>query len=67
MGGNESVVRRNPNVGWGERIGCTKEPEWKMGGIGAFVRRKKSEELEGTERMYGAGRRKLYRLSENTL
>ena len=57
-----------------ERSICTKETERRMGGNGAFVRRKKSGEWAEAELLYegnGAfvwcGLRKVYRLSENTL
>ena len=35
-----------------ERSICTKETERRMGGIGAFVRRKWGEGWEGAERLY---------------
>ena len=57
-----------------ERIVCTKNAERRMGENGAFVRRKKNEGWEDAERLNGGigadvwcSRRKVYRLSENTL
>ena len=54
-------------------IVCTKETEWGMGGDGAFVRRNRSGEWEGTERCsYAVGENSIdfpripYRLFPDT-
>ena len=59
--------------GWYRSV-CMKESEWRMGGIGAFVRRNRSGGWEVTNRLYGAVGEKsidflkiLYRLFRKTL